>query len=203
MRILNAIFATIWMVGLTGPVHADVAREVGQSELRRSVASGESLSLKRVIEIVGRAAPGEAVDVRLYEMNGLFYRVIVVQPDGQLLSVVMNARTGDLVPGNSETAEQVRAAAKSGHSRLADTRASTNAKADPVGNSVADGSGGGNNAGGMSSTSDGNSPGNSGGNSGGNGVGNGQGSGNGNGNGNGNGAGMGGGNGNRGGNGNK
>ena len=163
--------ALVLLPGLPRVALAEVTREVGQADLRRMVATGQSLSLFRVIDVVARATAGEPVDVRLFDSGGgdrggLFYRVVVVQPSGQLVSLVMNAQTGEILPDSSPTATRVRAAASNGTSTAEAAAGKTNAKGG-LGNSGAtegNGNGGGN----------------------GNGSGNGNSGGNGNGGGNGN-----------------
>ena len=189
----------IGFVGLSGTALAEIPREIGQKELRRTIDAGQSLDLLRVMSIVGRATQGEAVDVRLFEMDGLFYRVVIVQPSGRLVSLVMDARTGDLLPSSSTTAAQVRAASTSGKSQATGTV--TLGKANSSNGQGKAGSANGGNGGGNGNAGGGNSSGNGGGNGGGNSGGNG--GGNGGSNGGGNGGGNSGGNGNGGGNGNR
>ena len=65
-------FALILIFALPFAALAGVPREIGQAELRDLVATGHSVSLSRVFDVVSGAAPGEPVDVRLFDLDGLF-----------------------------------------------------------------------------------------------------------------------------------
>lgn len=109
-------FALLLFLGLPFAALAGVTREIGQAELRELVATGNSISLSRVIDVVARQTPGEPVDVRLFDVDGLFYRVVVVQTSGRVVRVAINARTGDILSENSPTAARVRSATTSASS---------------------------------------------------------------------------------------
>ena len=68
--ILALALALVLLPGLPRVALAEVTREVGQADLRRMVATGQSLSLFRVIDVVARATAGEPVDVRLFDSGG-------------------------------------------------------------------------------------------------------------------------------------
>lgn len=133
--------ALFMMFGLPCVALAEVPREVGQVELRRMVAAGQSLSLSRIMEVVSRNAAGEPVDVRLFESSGLFYRVVVMQPSGKLVRLVLDAQTGELLADNSPTATRVRAAAT--HAKAAAAASKSKSKSGQ-GNSGSAGNGGNN-----------------------------------------------------------
>jgi hypothetical protein len=152
-----------------GPALSALIDELSPQELRQSVASGKSLSLQKILETVTRAVPGEAVDVRAFDVGGVYFHVLVMQPNGKLASIVVDAATGKIASNSSALAKVVRNAAKA-------TSGSTSAKS---------GKGKGQGKGGSGGNAGGNGNGNGGGNGGGNGNGNGGGNGNGNGGGNG------------------
>lgn len=159
------ILALVVLLGLPCAAMAEVPREIGQAELRRMVATGQSLSLSRVIDVATRTTAGEPVDVRLFDSDGLYYRIVVVQPSGRLFRLVMDARTGEILPSNLPIAARVRAAATNG-------KTSARTAAEAAGKAYAKGGQGNSEAAGGH------------GNAGGNGSANESGSGNGNGNGN-------------------
>ncbi len=103
--------ALVVMFGLPCVALAQVPREVGQVELRHMVATGQSLSLSRVMDVVTGSAAGEPLDVRLFESSGLFYRVVVMDSSGKLVRLVLDAQTGQLLSDTSPIAKRVRAAA--------------------------------------------------------------------------------------------
>lgn len=159
-------------LGLSGPAQAATMRELDPAELRQAARSGDIISLKRVIETVANATGGEALEARAFAADELYYRIVLKKPDGTIISVIINARTGEQVAKGSGIGRQVAAAAETGSkSKGKSQTAGTNGK----GNGNAGGNAGGN----------GNSGGNGNGNSGGNGGGSGGNGGGGNGNGNG------------------
>lgn len=131
-------------LGLPFAALAGVPREIGQAELRDLVATGNSVSLSRVIDVVSQAAPGEPVDVRLFDMGGLFYQIVVVQSSGRVVRVVVNARTGDILSDTSPTAARVRAAITTSNSAVADVG---NPTSENAGKSAGAATGGGNGGG--------------------------------------------------------
>jgi hypothetical protein len=136
------------------------ARELGQDELRRLSASGVTADMAKVLAMVRREVRGEPMDLRAFDLDGIFYQVIVMRPDGRMVSVVVDARTGRFVPANSRAARAVRAeAAASGGDR---GRGRGNA-----GGNRGGGSGGGNASGGNAGGGGGNAGGGSNGNGGG------------------------------------
>jgi len=106
------IFAGILSQLVLEPAFAASARELSQAELRENVESGDSLSLARVLNVVQKSVDGKFVDARAFEIDGIFYRVLVMLPSGKLASVVVDAKTGKLLPGNSARAKDIRQAAR-------------------------------------------------------------------------------------------
>ncbi|MEO1537674.1 MAG: hypothetical protein AAFR73_08065 [Pseudomonadota bacterium] len=196
---LSVVISLGWM----SPAVADM-RELSREELRANVRSGQSMSLSRLLNIMSSRVDGEVVDVRGFEGNGIFYRVLVKRSDGQMAVAIVNARSGRFMPSTSATVIDVQAAATSNSPSVNSNSRSNNAGGNGNGNSGGNGNSnsGGNGNGNSGGNGNGNSGGNGNGNSGGNGNGNSGGNGNGNSGGNGNGNSGGNGNGNSGGNGN-
>jgi hypothetical protein len=165
------------------PALALDARELSQVEIRKAVASAHSLSPRRILDTVGKRVAGEIVDVRVFDADGLCYRVLLVLPSGKLASVVVDAVTGNLLAGNAPRASSITLAARSNPSRkgkirrkkttkntsAANTNSSDNGSGGGGGNSNSGGSRGGNsgNSGGGGNGNSGGNSGNGGGNSGG------------------------------------
>lgn len=160
------------LLALAGPVSGATAREVSASELRKIVSAGGMLSLKAVVASVASSTGAEPIEARAFELDDIYYRVVLKRANGSLISVVINAQTGEQVGANSSVGRQVREAATQ-----------TDGKAKKGKSATAGGNGNGNVGG------NGNAGGNGNGNGGGNGNGNGGGNGNGNGGGNGGGKG--------------
>ncbi|WP_200876063.1 PepSY domain-containing protein [Ruegeria halocynthiae] len=195
------IIACLFAFLQAGEGHA-AARELKQSELRKATTSGSAIRLKRVIKGVERVFGGTPVDARAFQADKVYYRILVKKPDGRIISVIVNAQTGVVVPNRSTVGRQISDAARStaGNSANANSQAKSNNSQANSGNG--NGNSGGNGNGNSGGNGNGNSGGNGNGNSGGNGNGNSGGNGNGNSGGNGNGNSGGNGNGNSGGNGN-
>ena len=99
-----------------GPAFPAALHELSQKELRQNIAAGKSMSLSDVMKGVARAVPGEAVDVRAFEMGSVYFHVLVMRPTGQLVSVVVDAATGRIASNGSSQAKAVRNAARGGGS---------------------------------------------------------------------------------------
>ncbi len=186
--LIIACFATLLQ---TTEGHA-AARELKQAELRMATASGGAIRLKKVIKGVEKAFGGTPVDARAFRADQVYYRILVKKPNGKIISVIVNAKTGVVVPNRSSVGLQISEAAKSSPGNSANAKSKGNSS-----NKANNGNGGGNSGGNGGGNSGGNGGGNSGGNGGGNSGGNGGGNSGGNGGGNsgGNGGGNSGGNG--------
>ncbi len=164
------------------------ARELKQSELRKATTSGSAIRLNKVIKGVEKVFGGTPVDARAFQADKVYYRILVKKPDGKIISVIVNAQTGVVVPNRSSVGREISEAARSasGNSASAKSRGRSANKGNS-GNRGGNGNGnsGGNSGGNGGGNGGGNSGGNGGGNSGGNGGGNGGGNSGGNGNGNG------------------
>ncbi|MHA3915009.1 PepSY domain-containing protein [Halovulum sp. GXIMD14793] len=180
-----------------GSVPAQGLRELNHTDLRNAVQAGQLIKVSTAMASANRVVSGKALDVRAFAARGVYYQVLMMRNDGKVVSVVVDARTGNLVSASSDAAKAVRAAATQSRKSGGPNHVPRNRNGSGKGNSNSNGNGGGNGSG----NSGGN--GNGGGNAGGNGSGNGNGGDNsgGNGNGGGNGGGNSGGNGNGGGNG--
>lgn len=108
---------------------ADQPREVGQGELRRMVASGQSLQMSRMAEIVVGQTGGTPVDIRLFDTDGLYYLVIAQKPSGQMIRLVMNARSGDILANASPIVARVYAAASDKKAAAVSARSAAQTKA--------------------------------------------------------------------------
>ena len=110
---LLSILMALWVL----PSYAMPLSEMSQSDLRKAVGAGKSISVKTALKGLSRSVPGEPVDVRAFEGDGVYYRVLLMQASGVVVSVVLDAETGAVLPTSSEAARSVNASAKSGHER--------------------------------------------------------------------------------------
>ncbi|WP_210092777.1 hypothetical protein [Ruegeria sp. HKCCSP346] len=191
LLILACLFAVLQ------PGESDAAaRELKQAELRKATSSGQAIRLKKVIKGVERVFGGTPVNARAFQTDEVYYRILVKKPNGKIISVIVNAKTGVVVPNRSSVGRQVTEAAKTAPGNPAAASQGKSANNGINGNRGGNGNSGGNGGGNSGGNGGGNSGGNGGGNSGGNGGGNsgGNGGGNSGGNGGGNSGGNGGGN---------
>lgn len=98
--------------GLATPSLASSARELGQSELRQIARAGTSVSLKDALTSVSRSLQASVLDVRAFDADGLYYRVVLKDRLGHLLGVVIDAQTGRELAANSPLRREIMAAAK-------------------------------------------------------------------------------------------
>lgn len=173
------VLATILAALAAPPVLAEPVSELSHLDLRRLLAAQAAEDPRQAMALAQRTTGGEVLDIRAFQGKAVYYRVLVKNPNGQVVSIVVDAQSGALLEASSSIASNVNAAASSVASESVATAA---APAAAGGKSNADGSAGSNgNAGGNS----GNSGNAGGGGAGGNGNAGGNGKGNAGGNGNG------------------
>jgi uncharacterized membrane protein YkoI len=79
------------------PGHADDDNKV-MDRLRAAVARGEVLSLSVLQERLSKAFPGQIVGVEVENKKGRFiYEFKVLQPNGRLLEIEMDAATAEVL----------------------------------------------------------------------------------------------------------
>jgi hypothetical protein len=170
----SALLLTV-LLALAGPVSGQSVREIDASELRKIVNAGGTLSLKSVVASVAAATGAEPIEARAFELDGIYYRIVLKKPDGSLISIVMDAGTGKQVTANSAIGRELKKAASASNGTSAKGKSATaseNGKSKAGGNGNSGGNGKGNAGGNGNSGGNGNG-GSGNGNSGGNGGGNG------------------------------
>lgn len=90
-----------------GKAFAD-GQEIGPSQLRKLVSSGRSVSVETVFKTIRETLGGDPIDARAFDIDGIFYCVMVMMPDGKLISVIVDASSGELIPSDSGRAKAVR-----------------------------------------------------------------------------------------------
>ncbi len=179
VRLVLAIICTV----LTAPpLFAEPVSELSHPDLRRLLASGAAEDPRQAITLARQAVGGDVLDIRAFQGKAVYYRVLVKNPDGQVVSVVVDAQSGALLAASSSIASSVNAAASSVASEgvaASVASAAASGKSNAGGSAGSNGNAGGNsgnsgNAGGGGSGGNGNAGGNGKGNSGGNGNGHGK-----------------------------
>ncbi|MFA7669692.1 MAG: PepSY domain-containing protein [Burkholderiaceae bacterium] len=65
---------------------------------RKALMSGEVLSLRQVLDIVGRDYPGEPVEIEFEDDDGSYvYEIKLLQPAGSVLKMKVDATTGTVI----------------------------------------------------------------------------------------------------------
>lgn len=105
---------TLATLAMAQSLQADTIREIGQTELRLNVTSGKSVGMGEVLSMVHDRFDGDAVDVRAFEADNLYYRILLRRADGRLHSVIIEAHSGAILPLESPLAQKLALAATRG-----------------------------------------------------------------------------------------
>ncbi|WP_233255049.1 PepSY domain-containing protein [Limnohabitans sp. T6-5] len=89
---LLAVFALAWQGGAAASDKGDHERAL------QAVQSGQVLPLAKVLALVEREHPGQVLEVALEnEGPGWRYEIKLLQPDGRLTKLKVDARTGEIL----------------------------------------------------------------------------------------------------------
>ncbi len=101
MTLLAAIPILFLMQAGPAPLRAALAsgHEVhDEDEARHALENGEVLPLERVLAGLGSTVPGEVSGLELEKENGIWiYEFKIISPDGRMLKVRVDAKTGQPV----------------------------------------------------------------------------------------------------------
>jgi hypothetical protein len=95
------IIATLTCLGLSQTLQAASIREIGPTELRHAVTSGQTVGLVEVFDTIKANFDGEPVEFRAFDAGNAYYRVLLMSADGRVQSIVIDAENGDIVPSNT------------------------------------------------------------------------------------------------------
>jgi hypothetical protein len=103
------------MAGLLAATATTVSagHEVGRTGLRQAISDGAVIPFAALRTSIEARMAGALVDVGLYDVGDLYYRVLVRRHDGRMVSAVVDARTGRFVPVSSPVAQWVQDTARS------------------------------------------------------------------------------------------
>jgi hypothetical protein len=110
MKLRPALLLSLLLV-LSGPAASATVREIGATELRKIVSAGGTLSLKSVVASLNASTGAEPIEARAFALDGVFYRIVLKRPDGTLISIIIDAQTGQQVKSNSGVGKLVGEAA--------------------------------------------------------------------------------------------
>lgn len=87
--------AALWALVLCAVAGPAVASGEDHEQARQAVESGQILPLSRVLERLARDQPGQVLELELEREGGVWlYEVKLLQPDGRLLKLHLDARSG-------------------------------------------------------------------------------------------------------------
>ena len=88
--------ATLLLAAAPGWAPAGEGRD--HDRARAAVAAGEVMPLPRLLQQVQKAYPGQVLEVELEREHGRWaYELRLLQPDGRLLKLQVDARTGEVM----------------------------------------------------------------------------------------------------------
>ena len=97
LRVIACLFLLVaWM---SAPVRAEAP---DHDRARSAVEAGQIRPLQDILAEVRRRVPGRMLDARLQQNGQWVYQVILLQANGQVVAVTVDARTGQVlgVEGN-------------------------------------------------------------------------------------------------------
>lgn len=86
--------ALLW----AAPLDAARAGEADHEQARRALQAGEVMPLAAVLERLARSHPGQVLEVELEREHGRWiYEIRLLQPDGQLVKLAVDARNAEVL----------------------------------------------------------------------------------------------------------
>lgn len=105
----NAVWKWVGCALLTGLVAPGAWADSDHDRARAALVAGEVLPLPAVLERVGREHPGQVLAVELEREHGRWtYELKLLQPDGGLLKLDVDARDGTVLKRRQERRREVR-----------------------------------------------------------------------------------------------
>jgi uncharacterized membrane protein YkoI len=99
-RTTAALAFVLLLLGLCAPVAAREGAKDDHERARAAVQAGEILPLPVLLERLQRTYPGQVLELELEREDGRWiYEVRLLQPNGQLLRLELDARTAQVLEG--------------------------------------------------------------------------------------------------------
>jgi len=90
-------FALVALLALA-PLAGNTRGDTDHDRARQALMSGEVLSLRQVLDLIGREYPGEPIEIEFEEDDGLYiYEIKLLQPAGSVLKMKVDAATGKVI----------------------------------------------------------------------------------------------------------
>ncbi len=97
------------LVGSLGLPPAWSGSKDDHNRARQAVQAGQVLPLRSVLERLEREHPGQVMEVELEQEEGRWiYEVKLLQPQGQLLKLKLDARTAEMLPARGSSSDERR-----------------------------------------------------------------------------------------------
>ena len=112
MNIVRSMILVFSATFVAWPAFADV-KEVSQSDLRDAVATSRALPFASLLDDVTDRMGGKLIEVRAFEDERIYYRVLVIDRNGRVFSAVLDATNGNFISINSQQAQAVQLVARS------------------------------------------------------------------------------------------
>ncbi len=88
------VAALLW----AAPLDAARAGEADHEQARRALQAGEVMPLTAALERLARSHPGQVLEVELEREHGRWiYEIRLLQPDGQLVKLAVDARNAEVL----------------------------------------------------------------------------------------------------------
>lgn len=97
-RRLRLYFVLLVAALLVGPAFSTFAGKDDHVEARELLKRGEIVPLAQILDVVGKRAPGDVIEVELEREDGKWeYKVKVLTPTGRVLKLYLDARNGAVI----------------------------------------------------------------------------------------------------------
>lgn len=107
--LLGGLWMLVVLVASLGLQPAWAGSKDDHNRARQAVQDGQVLPLRSVLERLEREHPGQVLEVELEQDEGRWiYKVKLLQPQGQLVKLKLDARTAALLPGKDHSRQDKR-----------------------------------------------------------------------------------------------
>lgn len=99
-----ALLASLMVCVAVWHGHALASDKGDHERALQAVQSGQVLPLAKVLALVEKAHPGQVLEVELeHEKQQWHYEIKLLQPDGRLMKLLVDARTGEVLKRQSRS----------------------------------------------------------------------------------------------------
>lgn len=110
---------------LSGHV-SGAASEIWSADLHLPMPGAQTVNIREFIDAAATQANGQIVDTRVFYGDSVYYRILIKKPNGRLVSVILDATTGNQVSSKSSIGRDIRQAMMKSSERFVPATASEN-----------------------------------------------------------------------------